>query len=222
MAQMLGGAKSSAAASLVRNASIFSSSASSAAGPLLDILIANRPLYVNVARGFVGCTSRAEDVVHDVFLKLVDLPGQDAIRQPIAYVMRMVRNASIDACRRQNLENIYHADEDGGLNRRSQEPSPEAALVVRDRLRHVYDALAQLPARSRAAFEMVRMREETLQSTARALNVSQTLVHFMVRDVEKHCSACLDACDRGAALPMFHASAARDGKKARAPIVFIK
>jgi RNA polymerase sigma-70 factor (ECF subfamily) len=172
-------------------------------GTLLDVLIANRPMLVNLARGFVGCASLAEDVVHDVFIKLVDFPDQDAVRQPVAYVTRMVRNASIDAFRRQSLESTYHADEDDGLHVPSPELSPEAALLVRDTLRHVYNALEQLPPRSRAAFEMVRLREETLQSTARALDVSQTLVHFMVRDAEKHCVDCLDACHRGEAGPVF-------------------
>lgn len=218
MAQMHERAKSSAVALM----STLGSDVSIPADTLFDILIANRPMFVSVARGFVGCTSRAEDVVHDVFLKLADLPGQDAVRQPIAYVMRMVRNAAIDACRRQNLENVYRADEDCGLNMPSLEPSPEAALVARDTLRHVFDALAELPARTRTAFEMVRLGEETLQSTARALNVSQTLVHFMVRDVERHCSNCLDACDRGAALPAFRSNNARGAKKRRAPIVYMK
>jgi RNA polymerase sigma factor (sigma-70 family) len=178
-------------------------------GTLLDVLIANRPMLVNLARGFVGCASLAEDVVHDVFIKLVDFPDQDAVRQPVAYVTRMVRNASIDAFRRQSLENTYNADEDDGLHVPSPEPSPEAALLVRDTLRHVYNALEQLPPRSRAAFEMVRLREETLQSTARALDVSQTLVHFMVRDAEKHCADCLDACNRGVAGPVFCSGRAR-------------
>ncbi|MFL9897147.1 RNA polymerase factor sigma-70 [Paraburkholderia fungorum] len=176
---------------------------------LLDVLIANRPMLVNLARGFVGCASLAEDVVHDVFIKLVDFPDQDAVRQPLAYVTRMVRNASIDAFRRQSLENTYHADEDDGLHVPSPEPSPEAALLVRDTLRQVYNALDQLPPRSRAAFEMVRLREETLQSTARALDVSQTLVHFMVRDAEKHCADCLDASNRGVAGPVFCSGRAR-------------
>ena len=178
-------------------------------GTLLDVLIANRPMLVNLARGFVGCASLAEDVVHDVFIKLVDFPDQDAVRQPVAYVTRMVRNASIDAFRRQSLENTYHADEDDGLHVPSPEPSPEAALLVRDTLRHVYNALEQLPPRSRAAFEMVRLREETLQSTARALDVSQTLVHFMVRDAEKHCADCLDARNRGVTGPVFCSGRAR-------------
>ncbi|KWE68001.1 RNA polymerase subunit sigma-70 [Burkholderia ubonensis] len=181
----------------------------SAQGALLDVLIAHRAMLVNVARSFVGCASRAEDVVHDVFVKLVDFPNQDAVRQPVAYVTRMVRNASIDACRRQNLESLYHADEDDGFDVPSPEPTPEAALMTRDTLRRVSAALDDLPARSRAAFEMVRLRDETLQSAARALNVSQTLVHFMIRDAERHCAECLDACHRGVACPVFCGGRAR-------------
>ncbi|MGG2408651.1 sigma factor-like helix-turn-helix DNA-binding protein, partial [Aeromonas veronii] len=92
-----------------------------------------------------------------------------------------------------------HTEEDDGFDVPSPEPTPEAALMTRDTLRRVWAALDDLPARSRAAFEMVRLREETLQTAARALNVSQMLVHFMVRDAERHCAECLDACHRGVA-----------------------
>lgn len=162
-------------------------------GLLLDVLIENRRSLIQLARSFVGCSSRAEDVVHDVFIKLTGFSNQDDVRQPLAYVARMVRNASIDACRRQSLENTWHACEEDGLDVPSPEPSPESALVTRDSLRHAFDALAQLPERTRSAFERVRLREETLQETARALNVSQTLVHFMVRDAAKHCADCMHA-----------------------------
>jgi RNA polymerase sigma-70 factor (ECF subfamily) len=160
-------------------------------GALLDALIEHRPMLVTLAASFVGCGSHAEDVVHDVFVRLAAFPNQDAIRQPVAYVTRMVRNAAMDACDRQALENTWHAGEGDGLDLASADPGPEAAFATRDALRHVFDALAQLPERTRTAFELVRLREETLQDTARALNVSQTLVHFMVRDAAKHCAACV-------------------------------
>ena len=166
-------------------------------GALLDVLIEHRPRLVMLAASFVGCGSRAEDVVHDVFVKLVAFPNQDAIRQPVAYVTRMVRNAAMDACDRQTLESTWHADAEDGLDVASSDPGPEAVLATRDALRHAFDALAQLPERTRAAFEFVRLREETLQDTARALNVSQTLVHFMVRDAAKHCADCVDCVHPG-------------------------
>lgn len=39
-------------------------------GLLLDVLIENRRALIQLARSFIGCSSRAEDVVHDVFIKL--------------------------------------------------------------------------------------------------------------------------------------------------------
>jgi RNA polymerase sigma-70 factor (ECF subfamily) len=171
-------------------------------GTLLDVLIDHRPALVEVAHQLIGCANLAEDVVHDVFIKLVDFRQQDAVRQPVAYVTRMVHNAALDVCRRQSQErggeHTCCADADD-----LHAPSLEAALVARDALKHVCNALEQLPPRSRTAFEMVRVREETLQSTARALNVSQTQVHFMVREAEKYCAECLDASDRGVAGPRY-------------------
>jgi RNA polymerase sigma factor (sigma-70 family) len=160
-------------------------------GALLDVLIEHRHMLVTLAASFVGCGSRAEDVVHDVFVRLMAFPNQHAIRQPVAYVTRMVRNAAMDVCDRETLESTWHADAKDGLDVASSEPGPEAALATRDELRHAFDALAQLPERTRAAFEFVRLREETLQDTARVLNVSQTLVHFMVRDAAKYCADCV-------------------------------
>jgi RNA polymerase sigma factor (sigma-70 family) len=181
-------------------------------GALLDVLIEHRHMLVTLAGSFVGCGSQAEDVVHDVFVKLTAFPNQDAIRQPVAYVTRMVRNASIDACHRQTFESAWHAGEEDCFDMASSEPGPEAALATRDALRHAFDALAQLPERTRTAFELVRLREETLQDTARRLNVSQTLVHFMVRDAAKHCADCVHAGQPG--LRCVKTSAR--GKKARA------
>jgi len=158
---------------------------------LLDVLIEHRHRLVTLAASLIGCGSRAEDVVHDLFVKLAAFPNQEAIRQPVAYVTRMVRNAAMDACDRQTLENTWHAGPEDGLDVASSDPGPEAALATRDALRQALDALAQLPERTRAAFELVRLREETLQDTARALNVSPTLVHFMVRDAVKHCADCV-------------------------------
>lgn len=178
-------------------------------GALLEVLIANRQMLVNVARGFVGCMSQAQDVVHDVSIKLVDFPNQESIRQALAYVTRMVRNASIDVCRRQRLELTYRADEEEGAEIASSAPSPEATLMAREALSQVDDALARMPPRTRDAFHRVKIGNETLQSTARALNVSQTLVHFMIKDAEQYCAACLDARSRGKPCPEFASGCAR-------------
>ncbi|MBA1363942.1 RNA polymerase factor sigma-70 [Burkholderia gladioli] len=178
-------------------------------GALVETLVCHRAMLVKVAQGVTGCASRAEDVVHDVLLRLVDFPNQEAIRQPLAYVTRMVRNASIDVCRRQSLETHWHAEAEAGLDVPSPEPTPEAIALTRDALERMRAALTEVPVRSRTAFEMVRVREETLAAAADALDVSPTLVHFMVRDVVRHCAECLAALDRGVAPPAFAAASRR-------------
>ncbi|MEX3613658.1 MAG: RNA polymerase factor sigma-70 [Burkholderia gladioli] len=174
-------------------------------GALVETLVRHRAMLVKIAHGVTGCASRAEDVVHDVLLRLVDFPNQEAIRQPLAYVARMVRNASIDVCRRQSLETHWHAEAEAGLD----VPSPEAIALTRDALERMRAVLTEVPARSRTAFEMVRVREETLVAAADALEVSPTLVHFVVRDVVRHCAECLAALDRGVAPPAFAAASRR-------------
>ena len=57
----------------------------------------------------------------------------------------------------------------------------------RDLLQQVSQVLDCFPQRTRKAFEMVRIDEHSLKDAAAELGVSQTLVHFMVREVTEHC-----------------------------------
>ncbi|MDY7547440.1 RNA polymerase factor sigma-70 [Glaciimonas sp. CA11.2] len=155
------------------------------------VLIANRNLLVNIATGITGCRCRAEDVVQDVFIKVSEGVALASVRQPLAYLMRMVRNLAIDHYRRRTFERRHTTNEEEGYDVPSPHAGPEASVILRDMLQHVSDALSTLPKRTRTAFEMVRIGDCTLQETARELKVSQTLVHFMVRDATTHCLNCV-------------------------------
>lgn len=155
------------------------------------VLIANRHLLVNIATGITGCRCRAEDVVQDVYIKVSEGAALPVMRQPLAYLMRMVRNLAIDHYRRRTFERRLTTNEEEGYDVPSPHAGPEANVILRDMLQHVSDALSTLPKRTRTAFEMVRIGDYTLQETARELKVSQTLVHFMVRDATTHCLNCV-------------------------------
>ncbi len=158
---------------------------------IVSVLIANRAHLVNTAAAITGCRCRAEDVVQDVFLKVAEHVPDEEVRQPVAYLTRMVRNLAIDHYRRRAFESCHYEEGDEGLDVASPFAGPEGAAIHRDLLRRIADGLAQLPARTQAAFEMVRLADLTLQEAARQLGVSQTLVHFMVRDATAHCRACV-------------------------------
>jgi len=158
---------------------------------MVATLIEHRSMLVNTAAAVTGCRCRAEDVVQEVFLKVAERAPADIVYQPLAYLVRMVRNLAIDHYRRQSFESGHYEDDNDGFDVPSPWGEPETNAIQRDLLERVSHALSSLPARTQNAFEMVRLSNMTLKEAAQKLEVSQTLVHFMVRDATKHCLNCV-------------------------------
>jgi RNA polymerase sigma factor (sigma-70 family) len=146
------------------------------AGELGAVLIANRNLLINVANTITGCRCRcrAEDVVHDVFIKVTEAPLTELLRQPLAYLIRVVRNLAIDHYRRRTFECYHYISAEDGLEVPTPAAGPEAMAMHRDLLRQVSKALDRFPQRTRKAFEMVRIDEHSLKDAAAELGVSLT------------------------------------------------
>jgi RNA polymerase sigma factor (sigma-70 family) len=151
------------------------------------VLITNRNFLVNLATTIVGSHSLSEEVVQDVYINVIENTGAELIRQPLAYLVRMVRNLAIDYMRRRAFECRLYVEEEDGINIPSFCSEPEIQTIQHDLLGQISSMLASLPLRTRTAFEMVRFDDCTLKETAAKLKVSQTLVHFMVRDVTRRC-----------------------------------
>lgn len=150
---------------------------------------AHRAALVEVAARVLGCRARAEDVVQDAYLKLVDrtAEGREEIQQPAAFLFRMIRNLAIDRVRRLALERRYGAGEAEPEAAPDSAPTPEAVSIARDQLRLLDRALAELPARTRLVFEMSRIAEMPAGEIARALSISERLVFQLLRDAMTHC-----------------------------------
>ncbi len=153
--------------------------------------MANRAALVDAAQPIVGDRSRAEDVVQDAYLKLDQTPAEAVPDRPLAYLYRMVRNLAIDHARRLTLERRHGAGEPVPETVATAEPSPEEALVARDTLRRLAEALAELPPRTRTVFEMSRVGGRNAEQIAAALGISVSLVYTLLRDAMTHCRARL-------------------------------
>jgi RNA polymerase sigma factor (sigma-70 family) len=154
---------------------------------LKDEFIAHRSKLRDAAARILGCRQRAEDVVQDAYIKVIEISSSFEARQPLAYVYRIVRNLAIDRHRRASLESVVFACEEEGLNVASGADTPEAILCGRQCLNLVSCALAELPARTRHVFELYRLGEHTQREIAVQLDISTTLVNFMIRDAMDHC-----------------------------------
>lgn len=130
----------------------------------------------------------AADLTQDTFLRVLAAPpGESATtHNPAAYLFRVARNLSIDHERRERrLLRVDMPAEDFAAIA-DPAPSPETSVYDRQRLELTQAALAELPERTRAAFEMHRLGDMTIASVAAVLGLSTSRTWTLIRDAYEH------------------------------------
>ncbi len=154
----------------------------------LDAIFAtHRQVFVKIAERIVGCRSRAEDVVHDAFVKLMANGQRYTIDSRVGYLAKIVYNQAVDEYRRRTTEDRVVNGEDARTVMVTESAPPDSISMHRQSLQLVASALGELPARTRYAFEEHRIRGVSQKDIAANLGVSPTLVNFMIRDAQIHC-----------------------------------
>ncbi|GAC1039371.1 pyoverdine signaling pathway sigma factor PvdS [Pseudomonas sp. No.117] len=161
--------------------------------PLLKTFVSQRPVLVKAATRIVGCPSRAEDVVQDAYFRLETAPQiTSSLKAQIGYLFQVVRNLAIDHYRKRSVESKYTSPQDDHEEVATvASPGPENTYIGQRTLNHLDAALAELPQRTRYAFEMYRIHGVAQKDIAKELGVSPTLVNFMIRDALAHCHQSL-------------------------------
>jgi RNA polymerase sigma-70 factor (ECF subfamily) len=158
--------------------------------PRLDALMGtyhtHREGLMRLAAKFLGCRARAEDVVQDAFVKMLE--SDLASTEPARYMYRVVRNLAIDRLRRQRLER-YHGSESELEEQPRFEVSPERVLAGRESLTQLVGALNELPKRMRIVFNLSQIQGYTQRDVAKVIGTSPTMVNFLLRDTLSHCRA---------------------------------
>jgi RNA polymerase sigma factor (sigma-70 family) len=157
---------------------------------LLDVFVTHRASLRRVAQGILGSPDHADDLLQDACLKLVAADA-DGVLDPLAYAFRMVRNMAFDACRRATLESRLFDDEDAGAAVEAPGGSPERVAIDRQQLQLVMRVLAELPERTRRVVEWCRLDGRSQREIAERLQLSPTMVHFLLRDATERCRAAV-------------------------------
>lgn len=160
----------------------------------LDIYLANRQALVDYVAPIVGGQAQAEDVVQDAWLRF-DARDTRPVQRPVAYLYRIVRNLALDLTRRLHSDKYQPGGAELLETLVAATPSPEHQLYHQDELSQLEDALAELPERTRIAFEMHRLGGCTLQQVANHLGISVGLAHSLVRTALTHCAERLGEGD---------------------------
>lgn len=136
-----------------------------------------------VAQKVVVSRQIAEDIVQDVFIRMLDL-DLGRIKYPSRYLLVAVRHASIDYVRSQGdtlYEKMYEFESDEGKTFLEME---EEELEYALNLQKLFNAINGLPERSRDVVKLVCLEKYSYREAARELGMTvSTVKTHMYRSV---------------------------------------
>lgn len=129
-------------------------------GGLEAVLLGNRAALLRFMRARGG-DADAEDLLHELWLKLSVAPPPGPIAEPLAYLYKMADNMMHDrrraASRRQGRDTAWREAAYAGSAGASDAPSAERTLIARDELARIEAALAVLGTRTTQIFRRFRV-----------------------------------------------------------------
>ena len=158
---------------------------------MLAAFIERRGELVRHFRIRLRSQEEAEDLVHDLYLKIVRLPDQE-IHNPIAYLYRLGTNLMLDRIKQQTRavrrDTAWRAGETTTIGDQdvAAVTAADEALAARQRLGQILAAIESLPPPARQAFRLHKLEGLSHAETAAVMGVSRS-------SVEKYLMASL-AC----------------------------
>ena len=139
-------------------------------------------------RARLGSTEEANEVLHDAFARLLGARPLDTVREPGAFLNRIVRNLLVDRSRRRSTRPVHVTfDSEHDCSVPPKQGQTIEYEQMRDRYRQV---IASLPPRMRQVFVMHRIEELSYKEIADRLDIS-------VRTVEWHIAEAIVRLSKG-------------------------
>jgi RNA polymerase sigma factor (sigma-70 family) len=125
----------------------------------------------------------ADDLIQEAYARLWTANLQ-AVRQPRAYFYATVRNLLAERARRARIVPMERMGELEALRILSEEPGPERRASARQELERLLQAVSELPAQCRRAFELAKFEGLSQRQIAAAMGIAE-------KTVEKHLAKAL-------------------------------
>jgi RNA polymerase sigma-70 factor (ECF subfamily) len=136
----------------------------------------------------------ADDIVQDAYLQLLSRDDKDLIREPRAFLFRVIANLSIDSWRKSKRRtDTEHENQGLDLDTLAcRQPGPEAVIGSLLEFDNFLFALDQLPALQRHAFILNKIEGLTHAEIAERLGVSSKSIQRYLVDAMEHFACRLD------------------------------
>ncbi|GBR02297.1 DNA-directed RNA polymerase sigma-70 factor [Gluconacetobacter liquefaciens] len=129
----------------------------------------------------VGNHALAEDLTHDVWVRIARRHHPEMPDSPAKYLYRIASNLALDHLRRDTLQIEIQADERQTGAIAAPNASPEEIAIQRDQLERLRAAVETLPPRCREVFILAKLEGLSYQRVADRLGISRnTVVTHMV------------------------------------------
>lgn len=158
-------------------------------GPDFDLLYRNHaPGLRRRLRARVKCRDEANDLVHDAFARLLGARSRSRVRDPGAFLNRIVRNLLIDRSRRLSTRSPHVPV---GFGEEIAVSPEQGQAIELEQMRQRYrELVALLPPRTREVFVLHRIEGYSYKEIAARLDIS-------VRTVEWHIAQAIVRISRG-------------------------
>ncbi len=140
----------------------------------------------------LGSPSAAEDLVQEIYLKIVAAPALAQIENPSAYLYRLGSNLMLDHLRSQKRSRSRDSDWQrahtlsAGEEAITEDPSADDAIAAKQQLAQILSALEEVSPRARRVFILHKIEGLSHAETAAALGISRSAVEKHVSAVLKH------------------------------------
>lgn len=147
-------------------------------------------LMLSTAWAYIKSKADVEDVVSDSCLSLLKKietlrnMENNALRY---YIVATVRNASIDYCRKQQIQNVkFQPKEQETLEQIPDHTNIERKIILAEELQMVQQAIAQLPEHERSALQLKFQRGKKDCEIAQMIGVSESSVRKYIERARRH------------------------------------
>lgn len=147
---------------------------------------------INFVRKRFRLGEDALDIVQDAYARLIQATERAPIRDAPAFLHVVAANLARDRLRSQALRNAAKADAASTGDVECRSPSPERAVISRQQLAIIEQALGELSLKCRAALVLHRFENLTHAEIAAQLGISVSMVEKHIRRGLRHCRRRLE------------------------------
>lgn len=138
-----------------------------------------------------------EEVLQDLYLKLMVIDDLSQIQNPASYLVRMAHNLLIDALRRQSREDRRSSQEDSEtLSLADPAPLPFDTILSLQQLQSCEQALSELPLEYKEILLLNRLEGYTHSQIAKKYGRSTSWVEKTIVRTLAHCRRKLELFER--------------------------